>query len=113
MELSDCRCCCCKLRLDKAADRLRALEGSWDGDAGAALADAGLEDCSCSDASLGTSGGGNHFCELQAIEEIVEPSAAAMAGLDRSQVFVLVHSGSRRFGHAILERQLIGRCSTP
>ena len=96
-----------KLRLDKAAERLRALEGPWDGEAGAALADAGLE-LTVFDASLGTVGGGNHFCELQAIEEIVEPNIAATAGLDRSQVFVLVHSGSRGLGHAILERQLIG-----
>ena len=36
------------------------------------------------DASLGSIGGGNHFCELQAIEEIVEPEAAAQAGLDRA-----------------------------
>src|SRR5262249_54543998 len=53
-----------KLRLDKAADRLRALDVPWDGDIVAARAGAGLQSTSF-DASLGTIGGGNHFCELQ------------------------------------------------
>src|SRR5688572_2698774 len=86
-----------KLRIDKAAERLRALDGTWDGNPTAALAEAGLQPTPF-DASLGTVGGGNHFCELQAIETIVEPEAAARAGLDRSRAFVLVHSGSRGLG---------------
>src|SRR5262249_54968242 len=94
-----------KLRIDKAAERLRALDGAWDGDVGAALADAGLATTPF-DASLGTVGGGNHFCELQAIEEIVEPEVAVQAGLDRLRAFVLVHSGSRGLGYAILQGQL-------
>ena len=56
------------------------------------------------DTSLGTIGGGNHFCELQAVDEIVEPDAAAAAGLDRDSAYLLVHSGSRGFGYSILER---------
>ena len=64
------------------------------------------------DASLGTVGGGNHFCELQAIEEIVEPDVAAKAGLDRALAHVLVHSGSRGLGYAILQRQLAAGAAT-
>ncbi len=94
-----------KLRLDKAAERLRALEGEWDGCAADALAAAGLPSTPF-DASLGTVGGGNHFCELQAIEEIVAPDIAAAAGLDPALVYVLAHSGSRSLGYSILERQL-------
>jgi release factor H-coupled RctB family protein len=94
-----------KLRLDKAAERLRALEGEWDGRAADALAAAGLPSTPF-DASLGTVGGGNHFCELQAIEEIAEPDIAAAAGLDPALVYVLAHSGSRGLGYDILERQL-------
>ena len=64
-----------------------------------ALAEAGLAPTPF-DASLGTIGGGNHFCELQAIEEIVEPEVAAKAGLDRAtRPIVLVHSGSRGLGY--------------
>ena len=103
-----------KLRVDKAAERLRALDGAWDGDPLRRLAEAGLAPTPF-DASLGTIGGGNHFCELQAIEAILEPEAAAQAGLDRSRAYVLVHSGSRGLGYAILQRQLaaVAPRSTP
>jgi release factor H-coupled RctB family protein len=94
-----------KLRVDKAADRLRALDAPWQGDAAAALAETGLAP-TLFDASLGSIGGGNHFCELQAIEEVLEPEVAAQAGLDRAQACVLVHSGSRGLGFSILQRQL-------
>ena len=95
-----------KLRVDKAAGRLRALDGPWEGDVTGAVAEAGLAPTPF-DVSLGTIGGGNHFCELQAIEEILEPEVAARAGLDRSHAYLLVHSGSRGFGFAILQRQLV------
>jgi release factor H-coupled RctB family protein len=94
-----------KVRVDKAADRLRALDAPWVGDVAGAMAEAGLAPTPF-DASLGSIGGGNHFCELQAIEEILEPEAAAKAGLDRSQACLLVHSGSRGLGFSILQRQL-------
>lgn len=96
-----------KLRADKTAERLRSLEGPWDGDTAAVLIEAGLNSTAF-DASLGTIGGGNHFCEVQAIEEIVEPEAAARAGLDRQLAYVLVHSGSRGLGYSVLERLLSG-----
>jgi release factor H-coupled RctB family protein len=94
-----------KLRIDRAAERLTALDGAWDGDLAAALAEAGLRPTPF-DASLGTVGGGNHFCELQAIEEIAEPEVARRAGLDKARAFVLVHSGSRGLGYAILQAHL-------
>ena len=94
-----------KLRVDRAADRLRVLDGAWDGNVAGAVAEAGLAPTSF-DASLGTIGGGNHFCELQAIDEILVPEVAAKAGLDRSQACLLVHSGSRGLGFSILQRQL-------
>jgi release factor H-coupled RctB family protein len=72
-----------KLRLDKAAERLRALDVLWDGDITTVKVGARLEPTPF-DRSLGTIGGGNHFCELQAIDTIVEPKVAAEAGLDRS-----------------------------
>ena len=95
-----------KFRVDKAAGRLRALDGPWEGDVQRAVAEAGLAP-SPFDASLGTIGGGNHFCELQAIEEILVPEVAAKAELDSSQAYLLVHSGSRGLGFSILQRQLM------
>jgi release factor H-coupled RctB family protein len=96
-----------KLSLDKAVERMRALDNPWDGDASQAIEAAGLRP-SPFDAALGTVGGGNHFCELQAIDTIAEPESAARAGLDRSRVYALVHSGSRGLGYAILEAYLAG-----
>src|SRR5215475_11992839 len=94
-----------KLHIDKAASRLRTLEGRWEGNIAAAMAEAGLAPTPF-DASLGTIGGGNHFCELQGIEEILVPKVAAKAGLDRSHACLLVHSGSRGLGFSVLQRQL-------
>jgi release factor H-coupled RctB family protein len=95
-----------KLRVDKAAERLCGLDAPWEGSAAEALAEAGLAPTPF-DASLGTIGGGNHFCELQAVEEVLVPAAAAEAGLDLSRVCLLVHSGSRGLGFSILQRQLV------
>ncbi|MEZ5853217.1 MAG: RNA ligase RtcB family protein [Hyphomicrobiaceae bacterium] len=94
-----------KLRLDQLAERLHTLDQRWSGDTRSVLAPAGLEPTAF-DASLGTIGGGNHFCEFQAIEEILMPDVAAAAGIDAASAFVLVHSGSRGLGFSILERVL-------
>jgi release factor H-coupled RctB family protein len=94
-----------KLRLDRVAERLRALEEPWDGDVAGALAQAGLPPTPF-DKSLGSVGGGNHFCELQAIDEIAAPNVASAAGLERDMAYLLVHSGSRGYGYSILDRQL-------
>lgn len=94
-----------RLRLDKLAERIRSLDAPWDGDIQTAVANAGLSP-TVSDPSLGSIGGGNHFCEFQMIDEIIAPDAAASAGLDPASAYLLVHSGSRGFGHAILEQHL-------
>lgn len=48
---------------------------------------------------LGTLGSGNHFCEVQKVEEIFDEETAKVFGLFRSQVVVMVHTGSRGLGH--------------
>lgn len=51
---------------------------------------------------LGTLGGGNHFLEIQRVDEIFDEEAARAFGLDRvDQVTVSIHSGSRGCGHQI------------
>jgi tRNA-splicing ligase RtcB len=50
---------------------------------------------------LGTVGSGNHFIELQRVEEIIDRETAAAFGLRRGQVTVLIHSGSRGLGHQV------------
>ncbi len=100
-----------KLRLDQLAERLHTLDQRWDGDAAGYLAEAGLA-ATAFDQSLGSIGGGNHFCEIQAFEAIVAPEAAAQVGLQRDSAFVLVHSGSRGLGASILERVLLSGQTT-
>lgn len=50
---------------------------------------------------LGTVGSGNHFIELQEVEKILNPKVAKRFGLRDGQIVVMIHSGSRGFGHQI------------
>ncbi len=51
---------------------------------------------------LGTMGSGNHFLEIQRVDEIYDPATANVMGIQEvGQVLVMVHSGSRGFGHQI------------
>ena len=51
---------------------------------------------------LGTLGSGNHFLEVQVVDEILDPPVAAAFGLTGTgQVVVFVHTGSRGLGHQV------------
>lgn len=51
---------------------------------------------------LGTLGAGNHYAEVQVVEEIYDQFAAKKMGIDRKgQVVIMVHSGSRGLGHQV------------
>jgi tRNA-splicing ligase RtcB len=52
---------------------------------------------------LGTLGSGNHFLEIQSVEHIYEHDIASAFGLFKGQVTILIHSGSRGFGHQICD----------
>jgi tRNA-splicing ligase RtcB len=50
----------------------------------------------------GTLGSGNHFLEIQVVKEIFDSHIASVMGItDIGQVLVLIHTGSRGFGHQI------------
>lgn len=50
----------------------------------------------------GTLGSGNHFLEVQVVREIFEPKIASVMGINEiGQVLVLIHTGSRGFGHQV------------
>ncbi len=49
----------------------------------------------------GTLGAGNHFLEIQKVEEVFDEKTAQGFGLFKGQLVVMVHSGSRGFGHQI------------
>jgi tRNA-splicing ligase RtcB len=52
-------------------------------------------------AQLGSLGSGNHFLEVQAVDEIVDESTAAAFGLRAGQLCVMIHCGSRGLGHQL------------
>ncbi len=53
---------------------------------------------------LGTLGAGNHFLEIQAVDEIYEPEAACALGIEAiDQVTVMIHTGSRGLGYQVCD----------
>lgn len=50
---------------------------------------------------LGTLGAGNHFVEVDVVEEIFDVQIAQTFGLSQNQIVVLIHTGSRGLGHQI------------
>ena len=50
---------------------------------------------------LGTLGAGNHFIEIDIVEEIFDEEASAALGLAEGLLAVQIHCGSRGFGHQI------------
>ncbi|HNT25053.1 MAG TPA: intein-containing RctB family protein [Anaerolineales bacterium] len=50
---------------------------------------------------LGSLGSGNHFIEIDLVEQIFDPQAAACMGLELGCLAVQIHCGSRGFGHQI------------
>lgn len=51
---------------------------------------------------LGTLGAGNHYCEIQVVDEVYDAAAAAKMGIKSTgQIVVMIHSGSRGLGHQV------------
>ncbi len=74
------------------AVRLAALEAS--------MAAAGLDSVHLR--SLGTIGRGNHFAELQLVDAVTDSERLATANIAPKRLQLLVHSGSRGLGQAVL-----------
>ncbi|MCL5104925.1 MAG: RtcB family protein [Armatimonadetes bacterium] len=56
---------------------------------------------------LGTLGAGNHFMEIQVVDEIYDAITASAFGItEKGQITVMVHTGSRGFGHQVCEDNL-------
>ena len=52
-------------------------------------------------AQLGTLGSGNHFLEVQYVDEIFDETTAARYNLQKDRIVVLIHTGSRGLGHQV------------
>jgi len=97
------------LRREAKLDRWSALrfdlEHPGEESVGDFLAEQDLESTEF-DLALGTIGGGNHFAELQAVEQVLDVAEFKRLGIGREQLVLLVHSGSRGRGEAILREFL-------
>ena len=105
-----------KVKLDKWEKKLVGLDELWDGDCHERLKQAGLE-CDVQYAvhneKLGTIGGGNHFSELQQLHEVFDSDLLSPFGMDKQSVVLLVHSGSRGLGQAILREHTDNYAGAP
>jgi len=109
-----------KIRLDQEAERRLLLKGArWAVEQGYGEAEdlERIESGGCIDgadpslisnkayergrAQQGTLGSGNHFLEVQYVDEIYDEKAANALGLFKNQVTVMIHTGSRGFGHQV------------
>jgi tRNA-splicing ligase RtcB (3'-phosphate/5'-hydroxy nucleic acid ligase) len=54
----------------------------------------------------GTLGSGNHFMEVQVVDHVFDEDVAKVFGLEKDQVCVLIHSGSRGLGYQVCDDAL-------
>lgn len=54
----------------------------------------------------GTLGSGNHFLEVQVVDAVFDEDAARIMGLEKDQVCVMIHSGSRGLGYQVCDDAL-------
>jgi len=54
----------------------------------------------------GTLGSGNHFAEVQLVEQVYDEQAARAFGLEEGRVAFMIHSGSRGLGHQVCQDAL-------
>jgi len=55
---------------------------------------------------LGTLGSGNHFLEIQEVQEVFDHDAAKTFGLYKGQITVMIHTGSRGLGYQVCDDNL-------
>jgi len=75
------------------------LDGADPGAPSSRAIERGFDQC-------GTLGGGNHFLEVQRVDEIYDREAAEAMQLFRGQVVVMIHSGSRGLGYQVCDDTL-------
>ncbi len=56
---------------------------------------------------LGTLGSGNHFLEIDIVDEIYNYEISEIIGVEKGQVVILFHTGSRGFGHQVCDDAII------
>ncbi len=57
--------------------------------------------CERGKGQIGTLGSGNHFAEIQYVQNVFDEKAANALGLFEGQITLMIHTGSRGFGHQV------------
>lgn len=91
-----------KFKFDKIRGKLQRLEGLSGIDISHLIEKIDLP----AKEALGTIGSGNHFAEFQQIETVYDEEALGDLRIDKSSVYLLVHSGSRGYGEYILKKYM-------
>ncbi|UCC99234.1 MAG: RtcB family protein, partial [Phycisphaerales bacterium] len=89
---------------DQCADDLQKIEENGHLPADPAAVPSGAVQKGCN--QLGTLGGGNHFIEIQCVQETFDRALAKTFGLFKNQIVVMIHSGSRRFGYEVADEYM-------
>ncbi|MEE9166897.1 MAG: RtcB family protein [Candidatus Neomarinimicrobiota bacterium] len=55
---------------------------------------------------IGTLGSGNHFLEIDHVEEIFNNDVASVFGLEKNQIVTIIHTGSRGLGYQVCDDHL-------
>ncbi|MEX1013184.1 MAG: RtcB family protein [Waddliaceae bacterium] len=55
---------------------------------------------------LGSIGSGNHFVEVGEVQQLFLPDTAKQWGIEKGHMYILIHSGSRGFGHQVCQDAL-------
>jgi tRNA-splicing ligase RtcB (3'-phosphate/5'-hydroxy nucleic acid ligase) len=61
----------------------------------------------------GTLGSGNHFMEVQVVDSVFDMEVASVFGLEKDQVCVMIHSGSRGLGYQVCDDALTSLRGVP
>ncbi|MCX7749886.1 MAG: RNA ligase RtcB family protein [Clostridia bacterium] len=89
-----------KVKPDRMVKRLEALQSLKEIDISGVFDTSSLSPLG---KSLGTIGGGNHFAELQEVDQLFDKEAFHQLGYDKNRLMLLIHSGSRCYGQSILD----------
>ncbi len=94
-----------KVNLDKFEKRLASIDEplskDWYDIISQRSQDKGLSSTGF-ERALGTIGGGNHFAELQQLDQVIDETLVGELAIDKKHLVLLVHSGSRGLGERIL-----------
>ncbi len=106
-----------KVKLDRWANKLCDLERPWEGDDIYSTRDDWCAEHNLKEGlqniAIGTIGGGNHFAELQTVEDILDQELFEKLGLEKNYCTLLVHSGSRSLGQSIFQNIIQKHSSSP